>query len=188
MRGRRSRGKIRRERQAQSRRERGSGHSSRFSLRSPSPMLCWYRYRSKRSSLATCGQRCGHFGFARNRERPSAIRRAWARALTAFTVRPRSAAMSKTEALETMSCRSRSSSPEVHVFALFNFLVSVSPGPGHLNPSNEPGRVALVCRIVSLGRLPHLSQQSPWPNLSRCRSPGRPITRLFDLFGNKLSA
>jgi len=79
--------------------------------------------------------------------------RRWARALTAFTVRPRSAAMSMTEALETMSCRSRSSSPEVHAFALFNFFVSVSPGPGHLNPSNEPGRVALVCRIVSLRAL-----------------------------------
>jgi hypothetical protein len=43
------------------------------------------------------------FAFTRNRERPSAIRRAWARALTAFTVRPRSAAMSMTEALEMMS-------------------------------------------------------------------------------------
>src|SRR6267142_330142 len=115
--------------------------------------LCSYRRKSKRSSLATCGQRCGHFAFTRNRERPSAMRRRWARALTAFTVRPRSAAMSMTEALEMMSCRSRSSSPEVYAFALFNFFVSVSPGPGHLNPSNEPGRVALVCRIVSLRAL-----------------------------------
>jgi hypothetical protein len=38
--------------------------------------------------------------------------------------------MSMTEALEMMSCRSRSSSPEVHAFALFNFFVSASPGPG----------------------------------------------------------
>ena len=51
------------------------------------------------TSLAALRTRCGHFAFAftRNRERPSAIRRAWARALTAFTVRPRSAAMSMTE-------------------------------------------------------------------------------------------
>jgi hypothetical protein len=61
------------------------------------------------------------FAFTRNRERPSAIRRAWARALTAFTVRPRSAAMSMTEALETKSCRSRSSFPEVHALALLFF-------------------------------------------------------------------
>jgi len=78
--------------------------------------------------------------------------RRWARALTAFTVRPRSAAMSMTEALEMTSCRSRSSSSEVHAFAL-NFFVLVSPGPGYLKASNEPGRVALVCRIVSLRAL-----------------------------------
>jgi hypothetical protein len=58
--------------------------------------------------------------------------------------------MSMTEALEMMSCRSRSSSPEVHAFALLNFFVSVSPGPGHLKASNEPGRVALICRIALL--------------------------------------
>jgi hypothetical protein len=78
------------------------------------------------------------------------MRRRWARALTAFTVRPSSAAMSMTEALEMMSCRSRSSSPKVHALAFFDFFVSVSPGPGHLKASNEPGRVALVCRIISL--------------------------------------
>ena len=72
-----------------------------------------------------CGQRCGHFAFAftRNRERPSAIRRAWARALTAFTVRPRSAAMSTTETLEITSSRSRSFSSEVQAFVLFGFFV-----------------------------------------------------------------
>jgi hypothetical protein len=51
--------------------------------------------------------------------------------------------MSMTEALEMTSCRSRSSSSEVHAFTL-NFFVSVSPGQGHLKASNEPGRVALV--------------------------------------------
>ena len=61
--------------------------------------------------------------FTRNRERPSAIRRAWARALTAFTVRPRSAAMSKTEALEMISFRSRFSSSEVQAFVLLGFFV-----------------------------------------------------------------
>jgi hypothetical protein len=84
----------------------------------------------KRSSLAAALRtRCGHFAFAftRNRDRPSAIRRAWARALTATTVRPRSAAMSKTETLEVMSSRSRSSSSEVQAFALFSFFASVSP-------------------------------------------------------------
>jgi hypothetical protein len=73
--------------------------------------------------------RCGHFAFAftPNRERPSEIRRAWARALTATTVRPRSAAMSKTKTLEMVSSRSRSSSSEVQAFALFSFFASVSP-------------------------------------------------------------
>jgi hypothetical protein len=80
---------------------------------------------SKRLSLAALWTRCGHFAFAftRNRERPSAIRRAWARALTAFTVRPRSAAMSMTEALEMMSSRSRSFSSEVQAFVLLGFFV-----------------------------------------------------------------
>jgi transposase len=36
-------------------------------------------------------------------------------------------------------CRSRSSSSEVHAFAFLDFFVSVSPGPGHLKASNEPG-------------------------------------------------
>jgi hypothetical protein len=49
------------------------------------------------------------------------MRRVWARALTAFTVRPRSAAMSMTETLEMTSSRSRSSSSEVQVFALLVF-------------------------------------------------------------------
>jgi hypothetical protein len=69
------------------------------------------------------GQRCGHFAFTRNRERASAIRKAWARALTAFMVRPRSAAISKTEALEMISFRSRSSSSEVQAFVLLGFFV-----------------------------------------------------------------
>jgi len=38
------------------------------------------------------------FAFIQNRELPSEIRRAWARALTADTVRARSAAMSKSGA------------------------------------------------------------------------------------------
>jgi hypothetical protein len=103
------------------------------------------------SDRVALARRLNHFVcvFTMNRERPRAIRIAWARALTAFTVRPRSAAMSMTEALEMTSCRSRSSSSEVHAFAL-NFFVSVSPGPGHLNPSNKPGRIALVYKIVSL--------------------------------------
>ena len=41
----------------------------------------------------------------------------------------------------------------MHPFALFNFFVSVSPGPGRLKASNEPGRLALICRIVSLRAL-----------------------------------
>jgi hypothetical protein len=56
-------------------------------------------------------------------ERPSAIRRAWARALTAFTVRPMSAAMSMTAALEMMSCRSCSFSSEVQAFVLLGLFV-----------------------------------------------------------------
>jgi len=64
------------------------------------------------------------FAFILNRELPSEIRRAWARALTADTVRPRSAAMSKAGALEMMSFRSRSSSSEVQAFALFIFCVA----------------------------------------------------------------
>ncbi len=36
--------------------------------------------------------------------------------------------MSKTEALEITSSRSRSSSSEVQAFALFSFFASVSPG------------------------------------------------------------
>jgi hypothetical protein len=43
--------------------------------------------------------------------------------LTAFTVRPRSAAMSKTEALEMISFRSRFSSSEVQAFVLLGFFV-----------------------------------------------------------------
>jgi hypothetical protein len=76
------------------------------------------------TSLAAQRTRCGHFAFfTRNRERPSAIRKAWARALTAFTVRPRSAAVSMTETLEMTSSRSRSSSSEVQAFVLFGFFV-----------------------------------------------------------------
>src|ERR1700730_17850324 len=51
-----------------------------------------------------------------------------ARALTATTVRPRSAAMSKTDTLEMTSSRSRSSSSEVQVFTLFSFFASVLRG------------------------------------------------------------
>jgi hypothetical protein len=72
-------------------------------------------------SLAALRDKMRHFAFAftRSRERPSAIRRAWARARTANKGRPRSAAMSLTEALEMTSSRSRLSSSEVQAFALF---------------------------------------------------------------------
>jgi hypothetical protein len=82
------------------------------------------------TSLAALRTRCGHFAFVftRNRERPSEIRRVWARALTAFTVRPRSAAITMTETLEMTSSRSRSSSSEVQAFALFSFFASVLRG------------------------------------------------------------
>jgi hypothetical protein len=98
---------------------------SRSSASPPSIHSAW-----RRSPTCSLWTRCGHFAFAftRNRERPSAIRRAWARALTATTVRPRSAAMSKTEALEMTNSRSRSSSSVVQAFALFSFFPSVSPG------------------------------------------------------------
>ena len=52
--------------------------------------------------------------------------------------------MSKTEALEMISFRSRSSSPEVHAFALFNFFVSVSPGSCSFPCSRRRGLV-LFC-------------------------------------------
>jgi hypothetical protein len=61
-----------------------------------------------------------------NRECPRAIRNAWARALTAEAVRPRSSAMSDSEALEMTSCRSRSSSAEVHALELFVRFVAIS--------------------------------------------------------------
>jgi hypothetical protein len=98
------------------------------------------------TSLAALRTRRGHFAFAftRNRERPSAIRRAWARALTATTVRPRSAAMSKTEALEMTSSRSRSSSSVVQAFALFSFFPSVSPGACSF-PGSRRRRLVFVC-------------------------------------------
>ncbi len=98
------------------------------------------------TSLAALRTRCGHFAFAftPNRERPSAIRRAWACALTATTVRPRSAAMSKTEALEITSSRSRSSSSEVQAFALFSFFASVSPGSCSF-PGSRRRRLIFLC-------------------------------------------
>jgi hypothetical protein len=65
--------------------------------------------------------------FIINRECPRAIRFAWARALTAEGVRPRSSAISDGEALEMTSCRSRSSSAEVHALELFTRLVAISP-------------------------------------------------------------
>src|SRR5258708_33246172 len=65
------------------------------------------------------GERISHFPFAfiPNRELPSEILRAWARALTADAVRPRSVAMSKAGALEMTSFRSRSSSSVVQYLA-----------------------------------------------------------------------
>jgi hypothetical protein len=96
----------------------------------------------------------GHFAFAftRNRDRPRAIRRAWARALTATTVRPRSAAMSKTEALEMTSSRSRLSSSEVQAFALFSFFPSVSPGSCSF-PGSRRRRLVFLSSALA-GRLP----------------------------------
>jgi hypothetical protein len=93
------------------------------------------------TSLAALRTRCGHFAFAftRNRERPSAIRRAWARALTATTVRPRSAAMSKTEALEMTSSRSRLSSSDVQAFALFIFFASFLRGHARFRALDAAG-------------------------------------------------
>jgi hypothetical protein len=93
------------------------------------------------TSLAALWTRCGHFAFAftRNRERPSAIRRAWARALTATTVRPRSAAMSKTEALEMTSSRSRLSSSDVQAFALFIFFASFLRGHARFRALDAAG-------------------------------------------------
>jgi hypothetical protein len=70
-----------------------------------------------------CQCRYFRFAFILIRELPRGIRRAWARAITAVTVRPRSAAMSNAGALEIMSFRSRSSSSEVQAFALFIFFV-----------------------------------------------------------------
>ena len=61
------------------------------------------------------------FAFIINRELPRGMPRAWARVITALTVRPRSAAMSKAGTLEMMSFRSCSSSSEVQAFALFTF-------------------------------------------------------------------
>jgi hypothetical protein len=83
------------------------------------------------------------------RERPRAIRIAWARALTAEAVRPRSSAMSDSEALEMTSCRSRSSSAEVHAFALFDFFVSVSPGSARFRAVDAAGffASALAARL-----------------------------------------
>jgi hypothetical protein len=103
------------------------------------------------TSLAALRTRCGHFAFAftRNRERPSAIRRAWARALTATTVRPRSAAMSKTEALAMTSSRSRLSSSDVQAFALFIFFASFLRGHARFRALDAAGffASALAARL-----------------------------------------
>jgi hypothetical protein len=53
--------------------------------------------------------------------------------------------MSMTEALEMISCRSRSSSPEVHAFA-FNFFVSVSPASCSPRGARLPLMVLFVAR------------------------------------------
>ena len=90
------------------------------------------------------------FAFIRNRERPSAIRRAWARALTAFTVRPRSSAMSKTEALEMISFRSRFSSSEVQAFVLLGLFRMIFSGVmlvfRDLDPRMPEGLVSVLRR------------------------------------------
>jgi hypothetical protein len=87
-----------------------------------------------------------HFAllFIINRECPRAIRFAWARALTAEAVRPRSSAMSDGEALERTSCRSRSSSAEVHAFRLFIRLVAISPVMLVSGPSTPQACLSLL--------------------------------------------
>jgi hypothetical protein len=99
-----------------------------------------------------------------NRERPRAIRFAWARALTAEAVRPRSSAMSESETLETTRCRSRSSSSAVHAFRLFVRLVAISPVmfvSGPLTPQ------ACLSLLQSLGSALAADRQQHFL-LSRC--------------------
>ena len=86
------------------------------------------------------------------RERPRAIRIAWARALTAEAVRPRSSAMSDSEALEMTSCRSRSSSAEVHALELFIRLVAISPVMLVSGSSRSQACLSLLQRLAA--RLP----------------------------------
>jgi hypothetical protein len=91
-----------------------------------------------------------HFAllFMIKRERARAIRIAWARDLTAEAVRRRSS--SDNEALEMTSSRSRSSSAEVHAFALFDFFVLVSPGSARFRAVDAAGFFA----SASAARLP----------------------------------
>jgi len=94
-----------------------------------------------------------------NRECPRAIRFAWARALTAEAVRPRSSAMSDGEALERTSCRSRSSSAEVPALRLFIRLVAISPSHARFRAVDAAGlsffasaleaRLPLICSSIS---------------------------------------
>ena len=92
------------------------------------------------------------FVFTINRERLRAIRIAWARALTAEAVRPKSSAMSDSETLETTSCRSCSSSSEVHASQLFIRLVAMSSG---------------YARFRALGAAGFLSLLQPWQRACR---------------------
>jgi hypothetical protein len=87
-----------------------------------------------------------HFSllFMIKRERPRAIRLAWARALTAEAVRPRSSAMSEREALEMTSCRSRSSSAELHALELFIRFVAISPVMLVSGPSTPQACLSLL--------------------------------------------
>jgi hypothetical protein len=91
-----------------------------------------------------------------NRECPRAIRNAWARALTAEAVRPRSSAMLDSEALEMTSSRSRSSSSEVQALQLFIFLVAISSGHARFRALDAAGlsffASALAARIPLIGR------------------------------------
>jgi hypothetical protein len=55
--------------------------------------------------------------------------------------------MSESEALDMTSCRSRSSSAEVHAFALFDFFVSVSPGSARFRAVDAAGFFASAARL-----------------------------------------
>jgi hypothetical protein len=76
--------------------------------------------------------------------------------------------MSMTEALEIMSCRSRSSSPKVHAFALFDFFVLVSPGPRTSKSLERTGPIALVRGIVWLGAFTAFIAFHPGAELIEC--------------------